>query len=120
MEEFLYYDYGEKGLPTFILLDTSIYFKNINNIIYFSSGNITSCFNAGKTSEAFESYEYLNNYYYYPITGVEETNALKITSSSQINSDFFINTIGLDSEKWDLGYININDEYGLPKIKYNY
>ena len=57
---------------------------------------INSCFNAGATTNA----------------------SFNFSNYSQINSDFFINTIGLNPERWDLSYINIQDEYGLPTIIY--
>lgn len=41
-----------------------------------------------------------------------------MTSYSQINSDFFENTFGLNKNIWNLDYINIKEVYGLPTIKY--
>ena len=85
-----------------------------------ASFTITSCFNAGATTNA--SFNITsnvnNNYQFIPLTGIEDSGAFSITNYSQITSDFFINTIGLDPKKWDLSYINIKDEYGLPKIIY--
>ena len=84
------------------------------------SFTINSCFNAGATTN--ESFNYTsnvtNNYQFTPLTGIEDSGAFSVTNYSQITSDFFINTIGLDPERWNLSYINIQDEYGLPTIIY--
>lgn len=81
---------------------------------------LNSCFNAGSTSSASFNItsSATNNYQFVPLAGIEDFGAFSVTNYSQINSDFFINTIGLDSEKWNLSYINIQDEYGLPTIIY--
>ena len=50
--------------------------------------------------------------------GIEDPGASSINNYAQVNADFFRNTIGLDDEVWDLSYINLQDEYGLPKIFY--
>ena len=82
---------------------------------------LNSCFNAGQTSSASFNIgsSITNNYQFVPLAGIEDSGAFSVTNYSQINSDFFINTIGLDSEKWNLSYINIQEEYGLPTIIYN-
>ena len=81
---------------------------------------INSCLNAGITTNA--SFHFTgnvtNNYQFTPLTGIEDSGAFSVTNYSQINSDFFINTLGLDPERWNLSYINIQDEYGLPTIIY--
>jgi hypothetical protein len=59
----------------------------------------------------------VNFYYVASLNGVLEGKGLSVTPS-QVNADFFINTIGLDATYWDLNYVNILDEYGLPKIIY--
>lgn len=86
-----------------------------------NSFTINSCLNAGATTNA--SFHFTgnvtNNYQFTPLTGIEDSGAFSVTNYSQINSDFFINTLGLDPEKWNLSYINIQDEYGLPTIIYN-
>lgn len=81
---------------------------------------INSCFNAGATTNASFNFtsNVTNNYQFTPLTGIEDSGAFSITNYSQINSDFFINTIGLDPDRWNLSYINIQDEYGLPTIIY--
>lgn len=81
---------------------------------------INSCFNAGATTNTSFSItsNVTNNYQFTPLTGIEDSGAFSVTNYSQINSDFFINTIGLDPERWNLSYINIQDEYGLPTIIY--
>lgn len=86
-----------------------------------SSFTINSCFNAGSTTNASFNFtsDVTNNYQFTPLTGIEDSGAFSVTNYSQINSDFFINTIGLDPERWNLSYINIQDEYGLPTIIYN-
>ena len=82
---------------------------------------LNSCFNAGSTSSASFNItsSATNNYQFVPLAGIEDSGAFSVTNYSQINSDFFINTIGLDHERWNLSYINIQDEYGLPTIIYN-
>ena len=81
---------------------------------------INSCFNAGATTNASFNFtsNVTNNYQFTPLTGIEDSGAFSVSNYSQINSDFFINTIGLDPERWNLSYINIQDEYGLPTIIY--
>lgn len=81
---------------------------------------LNSCFNAGSTSSASFNItsSVTNNYQFVPLAGIEDSGAFSVTNYSQINSDFFINTLGLDSERWNLSYINIQDEYGLPTIIY--
>ena len=90
---------------------------------YLSTDNsfsIESCFNAGEVSSASFSMttEINNNYQFVPIAGIEDQGASSINNYAQVNADFFRNTIGLDDEVWDLSYINLQDEYGLPKIFY--
>ena len=84
------------------------------------SFTINSCFNAGATTNTSFSItsNVTNNYQFTPLTGIEDPGAFSVTNYSQITSDFFINTIGLDPERWNLSYINIQDEYGLPTIIY--
>lgn len=84
------------------------------------SFTINSCFNAGATTNASFNFtsNVTNNYQFTPLTGIEDSGAFSVSNYSQINSDFFINTIGLDPERWNLSYINIQDEYGLPTIIY--
>ena len=81
---------------------------------------INSCFNAGATTNASFNFtsNVTNNYQFIPLAGIEDSGAFSVSNYSQINSDFFINTIGLDPERWNLSYINIQDEYGLPTIIY--
>ena len=81
---------------------------------------INSCLNAGITTNASFNFtgNVTNNYQFTPLTGIEDSGAFSVTNYSQINSDFFINTIGLDPDRWNLSYINIQDEYGLPTIIY--
>lgn len=81
---------------------------------------INSCFNAGATTNASFNFtsNVTNNYQFIPLAGIEDSGAFSVSNYSQINSDFFINTIGLNPERWDLSYINIQDEYGLPTIIY--
>ena len=85
-----------------------------------NSFTINSCLNAGITTNA--SFHFTgnvtNNYQFTPLTGIEDSGAFSVTNYSQINSDFFINTLGLNPDRWNLSYINIQDEYGLPKIIY--
>lgn len=90
-----------------------------NNVIE-KSFTINSCLNAGGTTNASFNItdNVTNNYQFIPLAGIEDSGAFSVTNYSQINSDFFINTIGLDPERWDLSYINIQDEYGLPTIIY--
>ena len=80
---------------------------------------VSNCFNCGNTQN--ESVSLIsnvsNNYCYLPLSVIAD-GYLEITSRDQINKDFFINTIGLDETRWDLDYINIEDEYGLPQIIY--
>jgi hypothetical protein len=87
-----------------------------NGINQFCLNNIL---NAQKTLS--ESMDGLTNkanvYYYVPLTIVSD-GCLEINNRDQINKDFFINTIGIDESRWDLDYINIEDEYGLPIIIY--
>ena len=92
-------------------------FLNFGEIDSFGVNYSAKCsLNCGFTShDALSSGT--NNYNFTPITGISG-GALSITEYSQINSDFFINTIGLDPEKWNLNYINVQDEYGLPTIIY--
>lgn len=84
------------------------------------SFTINSCFNAGATTNASFNFtnNITNNYQFTLLTGIEDSGAFSVSNYSQINSDFFINTIGLDPERWNLSYINIQDEYGLPTIIY--
>lgn len=93
---------------------------SVDDVDFYQLFKLTSCFNAGATTNSSLTYvdNLSNNYQFIPLTGIEDSGAFSITNYSQITSDFFINTIGLDPEKWDLSYINIKDEYGLPKIIY--
>lgn len=88
--------------------------------IFKNSFTLNSCFNAGSTTNASFNFtsNVTNNYQFTPLTGIEDSGAFSVSNYSQINSDFFINTIGLDPERWNLSYINIQDEYGLPTIIY--
>ena len=87
------------------------------------SGNalfsLDHCFNAGPleiaTLNQAGSISFCYNYI--PKTGLSDS-CLEISSAAQINADFFVNTIGLDPDRWDLSYINVEDEYGLPQIYY--
>lgn len=85
-----------------------------------NSFTLNSCFNAGSTTNASFNFtsNVTNNYQFIPLAGIEDSGAFSVSNYSQINSDFFINTIGLDPERWNLSYINIQDEYGLPTIIY--
>ena len=102
-------------------------FGEVNSFLGASNENgyksfaASSCFNAGKTTNPSFSAnpgDGKNNYQFTPLTGIEDSGAFSVTNYSQINSDFFINTLGLDPERWNLSYINIQDEYGLPTIIY--
>lgn len=91
---------------------------------YWSKGqnglfNVDHCLNAGGTASASlaTAGSVSDVYAYTPKTGIID-NCLEISAKSQINRDFFVNTIGLDPSRWDLDYVNIEDEYGLPKILY--
>ncbi|MBS5889361.1 MAG: hypothetical protein KIB47_05925 [Clostridium sp.] len=57
-------------------------------------------------------------YNFTPLTKCTADGEKEVTSYSQINSDFFENTFGLNKNIWDLDYINIKEEYDLPTIKY--
>ena len=96
------------------------YIETINTRLG-ASFTITSCFNAGVTTNASFNItsNITNNYQFVPLAGIEDPGAFSVSNYGQINSDFFINTIGLDPERWNLSYINIQDEYGLPTIIYN-
>lgn len=118
------------------IFNNSTAYYTLNNVLNFGSINsffsanrselrtafaTSSCFNAGKTKNSSFSTnpgDGKNNYQFTPLTGIEDSGAFSITNYSQINSDFFINTIGLDPNRWNLSYINIQDEYGLPTIIY--
>ena len=115
----------------FFKIDKVLNFGNINSfatalkiggINNFDNKNFTisSCFNAGYTTDASFNLanSVTNNYQFIPLAGIEDSGAFSVSNYSQINSDFFINTIGLDPERWNLSYINIQDEYGLPTIIY--
>ena len=98
-------------------------FGSTNSFIYsdsYISFGLQSNFNAGNTKNISFSLitDTSNNYQFIPLTGIEDSGAFSVTNYSQINSDFFINTLGLDPERWNLSYINIQDEYGLPTIIY--
>lgn len=97
------------------------YASHISEIHYPSKyANFNYLFNAGETtnSTAANNNMVSSFYNFTPLTKCAEDGGLEVTSYSQINSDFFKNTFGLDSEKWNLDYINLQDEYGLPTIKY--
>lgn len=102
-----------------IVYDSSTYLPEARARIK-QSFNINSCFNAGATTDASFNFtsNVTNNYQFTPLTGIEDSGAFSISNYSQVNSDFFINTIGLDPKRWNLSYINIQDEYGLPTIIY--
>lgn len=111
-------------------IDKVLNFGDINSFATTTNGyegvydnknfTISSCFNAGYTTEASFNLanSVTNNYQFTPLAGIEDSGAFSVSNYSQINSDFFINTIGLDPERWNLSYINIQDEYGLPTIIY--
>lgn len=112
-------------IGSFIDIDVSLVYDSSNYLPVVrahikQSFTIHSCFNAGATTNASFNYtsNVTNNYQFTPLTGIEDSGAFSVTNYSQINSDFFINTIGLDPERWNLSYINIQDEYGLPTIIY--
>lgn len=112
-------------IGSFIDIDVSLVYDSSNYLPVVrahikQSFTIHSCFNAGATTNASFNYtsNVTNNYQFTPLTGIEDSGAFSVTNYSQINSDFFINTIGLNSERWNLSYINIQDEYGLPTIIY--
>lgn len=121
------------GYVEYFKIDKVLNFGNINSFAntlkagghssyYFDNKNFTisSCFNAGYTTDASFNLanSVTNNYQFIPLAGIEDSGAFSVSNYSQINSDFFINTIGLDPERWNLSYINIQDEYGLPTIIY--
>lgn len=124
---FRFYSYVE-----YFKIDKVLNFGNINSFVTtlkagsnyydFDKRNFTisSCFNAGYTTDASFNLtnSVTNNYQFIPLAGIEDSGAFSVSNYSQINSDFFINTIGLDPERWNLSYINIQDEYGLPTIIY--
>ena len=108
-------------------IDRILNFGEVNSFFSASDGvsyksyAASSCFNAGKTvnpSFSANPGDGKNNYQFTPLTGIEDSGAFSVTNYSQITSDFFINTLGLDPERWNLSYINIQDEYGLPTIIY--
>ena len=112
-------------IGSFIDIDVSLVYDSSNYLSELrarikQSFTINSCFNAGSTTNASFNYtsNVTNNYQFTPLTGIEDSGAFSVTNYSQINSDFFINTIGLNPERWNLSYINIQDEYGLPTIIY--
>ncbi len=118
-----YYDIWERGIFTKNNSYELINILNFGKINSFVSGNkgfkISSSINFGLTESAsIYKHNYFNNYQFTPLTGIEDSGAFSVTNYSQITSDFFINTIGLDPERWNLSYINIQDEYGLPTIIY--
>ena len=112
---------GWNKLPSnFEVTGYSFYLRN--HLTYSSfSISIQNSFNAGKTtiisSESLTN-DYKNLYYYSALVSIEEEKWLDISNLNQINKDFFVNTLGLDETKWNLDYINILDEYGLPSIIY--
>lgn len=113
-------------IGSFIDIDVSLVYDSSNYLPVVrahikQSFTIHSCFNAGATTNASFNYtsNVTNNYQFTTLTGIEDSGAFSVTNYSQINSDFFINTIGLNPERWNLSYINIQDEYGLPTIIYN-
>lgn len=128
-KSFRFYSYVE-----YFKIDKVLNFGNINSFVTtlragassyyydFDKRNFTisSCFNAGNTTDASFNLanSVTNNYQFTPLAGIEDSGAFSVSNYSQINSDFFINTIGLNPERWDLSYINIQDEYGLPTIIY--
>ena len=121
-----YISYGTNIYDNTINVEKLLNFGQINS--FFSSNdrktdnsfNIKSCINAGTTTNASFNItdNVTNNYQFIPLAGIEDSGAFSVSNYSQINSDFFINTIGLDPERWNLSYINIQDEYGLPTIIY--
>ena len=95
--------------------------KSENNFKSSRTFKVSSCFNGGLTaSSSFgtEADSVSNTYQFIPIASIEDSGAFSISNYSQVNSDFFINTLGLDPKRWNLSYINIQDEYGLPSIIY--
>lgn len=129
----VYYSYQRIWLSNSFTIDKCLNFGSIESFfsrkspIYFnwsfsnvnSTTKITNCFSSGSTNTpSMGNSTYLNNYYYGPTVIIVETGAFDITNAAQINKDFFVNTIGLDASYWDLGYVNLLDEYGLPKIIY--
>lgn len=99
---------------------TTLNINDYEGVYDNKSFTISSCFNAGYTTEASFNLanSVTNNYQFIPLAGIEDSGAFSVSNYSQITSDFFINTIGLDPERWNLSYINIQDEYGLPTIIY--
>ena len=111
------------SIYSFVGADVKVYDADTlsgTDAIIKNSFTINSCFNAGDTTNASFNItdSVTNNYQFTPLTGIEDSGAFSVTNYGQINSDFFINTIGLDPERWNLSYINIQDEYGLPTIVY--
>ena len=96
-------------------------FGKINKLFGNSGFNASYIFNAGETAaaSAYQSYGLENCYEVLQFTNIDEKCVLNISSLEQVNSDFFINTFGLDGDEWDLSYIKIDDKYGRPTIKFN-
>ena len=99
---------------------TYSYTKPLTYFFEYSSKTISiySSFNGGTTQEhSTDAISLFNSNYCYELytelSGEECFNY--ISNISQITSDFFENTLGLDGN-WDLSYIKINDEYGRPSL----
>lgn len=94
----------------------------ISKISYSSKyANFNYLFNAGETitSTASDNEIIKSSFYNFtPLTKCTNDGGLIVTSYSQVTTDFFKNTFGLDENKWNLDYINIKETDGLPTIKY--
>jgi len=101
----------------FQLFDHMHIANHYGNEFAFSANYI---FNSGKTKHFGTDVGYgLNSYYeVIPYTEKDDPLALNITSVNQVTTDFLKGAFDLDEQNWDLSYIKIDDEYGLPKIKY--
>ena len=96
--------------------------NEISMISYPSKyANFNYLFNAGETvTSAASDNEIIKSSFYNftPLTKCTNDGGLIVTSYSQVTTDFFKNTFGLDENKWNLDYINIKETDGLPTIKY--
>ena len=89
------------------------------DVVYAYTANYI--FNCGETTKESTISNYgLDSFYeVIPYTIIDETMGLNITSIGQITSGFFEDIFGLNTEYWDLSYIKIDDEYGLPQIDFS-
>lgn len=113
-------NFGKINMLSFLTGSGSWAYK-ISEIRHSSKyANFNYLFNAGETtySTAANNNMVSSFYNFTPLTKCAKDGGLEVTSYSQINSDFFENTFGLNAKIWNLDYINIKEEYGLPTIRY--